>query len=158
MWFEIDYQTDNEVGVNDADHWFLAGKVYNSPEETLKLNFGNKRCVRFRIRAYTDTSTTPPQLDALTLDGFTRTPARTIWTLKISIGEMGAYKKKASELLKFLQEASGSSSDIVLSSSIPELDGKHVLLTRPKVSRSQLNKSTGLWSGSVVVSMLDMTD
>jgi hypothetical protein len=158
VWFELDYQTDNNVGINDAENWFSAGKVFNSPEGTLKLNIGNKRCVRFRVRGYTDTSTTPPQLDALTLDGFTRTPARTVWTLKIAIGETGAYKKQASQILKFLQEASGTSSDIVLKSTIPELDGKHVLITRPRVSRSTLNKGSGAWSGSIILSMLDMSE
>ena len=156
--FEIDYQLDNDVGADGADHWRRLGKVFTSPEGTLPLNAGNKRCARVRVRGYTDTSTIPPQLDAITLDGFTRTPARTIWTMRVSTGERGIYKKKASELLKFLQETSISADDITIKSDIPELNGRHVISTRPKVIRTFLNKLTGSWTGIITMSLMDMTD
>jgi hypothetical protein len=156
--FEIDYQTDNDVGEDGAEHWYRVGKIFTSPEGTLMLNDGNKRCVRTRVRGYTDTSTTPPQLDALTLDGFTRTPARTVWTIRVNTGERGVFKKKASDLLKFLQEASTTADDIVVKSTVPELNGRHVIITRPKVQRNILDVISGAWSGSMTLSLMDMSE
>jgi hypothetical protein len=158
VWFEVDYQTDNDVGIDGASHWHHAGNVFTSPEGSLRLNLGDKRCIRIRIRGYTDTSTVPPQLDAVTLDGFTRTPARTIWTLKCKVAPTGSYKKKASDFLKFLQEASATADDITVTSAIPELNGKHVIITRPRTARENLNKVTLAWDGTVIFSIMDMTD
>jgi hypothetical protein len=155
--FEVDYQTDDDVGKDGAAHWFYVGRVFTSPEGTLAINAGNVRCVRFRIRGHTDVSNIPPQLDAITLDGYTRTPARTVWTMTVEVGEQGAFKKKASQILKFLQEAAASADDILVTSRIPELDGKHVICTRPRVSRNLLNYITAIWSGRMVVSLMDMS-
>lgn len=154
VWLELDYQIDNNVGFDGAYNWHSVGKVFMSPEGTLKLNLGNTRCIRVRVRGYTDTATTPPQLDAITIDGFTRTPARTMWAMKVKTVD----KKKSSELLKFLQEASMFAGDITIKSKIPELDGKHVITTRPKVRRSLLNKITLAWSGTFILSFMDMTE
>jgi hypothetical protein len=157
--FEIDYQVDNKVGLDGAENWRRVGRVFTSPEGTLPMNLGNKRCIRLRLRGYTDTPTVPPQIDAITIDGFTRTPARTIWTMRVNTGERAEAKKKASDLLKFLQEASISADDMTISSSIiPELNGRHVICTRPRVSRSLLNKMTSLWSGTIVISFMDMSE
>jgi hypothetical protein len=158
VWFEIDYQTDNDVGEDGAEHWYRLGKIFTSPEGMLRINDGNKRVMKVRVRGYTDTSIVPPQLDALTIDGFTRTPARTIWTMRLKTGERGIYKRKASDLLKFLQEASTSAGDILIRSPIPELNGRHVICTRPKVGRELLNLVSGAWSGTVIISFLDMSE
>jgi hypothetical protein len=156
--FEIDYQDDNNVGEDGADNWHLLGKVYTSPEGRLKMNVGNIRAVRFRIRGYTDTPTIPPELDALTIDGFTRTPARTVWTMRVKTGERYIYKKNASNLLKFLQEASQSADDIIITSTIPELNGRHVISTRPRVQRELLNTISAMWSGTLTISLMDMSE
>ena len=158
VWFEIDYQTDNDVGEAGADHWRFLGKIYSSPEGTIKMNLGNRRCIRIRVRGYSDCATVPPQLDAITLDGFTRTPARTVWTMRLETGDTGALKKGASDLLKFLQELSTTAADVeIVSSTVPEMNGAHVIVTRPKVQRDWLDLIRGRWTGIISVSMMDMS-
>jgi hypothetical protein len=158
VYFEIDYQLDNDVGEEGADHWHRLGKVFTSPEGTLMVNAGNVKCNRIRVRGYTDNALIPPQLDAITIDGFTRTPARTVWNLRVKTGSRGAQKKEASNLLKFLQEASTAADDILVTSTIPELNGRHVIITRPRVQRDILVKLSDSWSGIINMSLMDMSE
>ena len=154
---ELDYQTDANIG---GSTWVHAGSLLTSPEDTMKLHLGNIRAVRFRIRCLTDAAATPPVIEATVVDGFTRTPNRPIWNLRIITGGKtlaGGEDHKAEDLLHFLRDASQYPGAMRMTSVFPELHNRQVIVSPPSVYREFVNKILRIWKGRITVSLMDMS-
>jgi hypothetical protein len=153
---EFDYQTDENIG---GSAWVYAGNLLSSPEDTIKLHLGNIRAFRFRLRCLTDAVATPPVIEATVIDGFTRTPNRPIWNLRVVVGGKtlaGGQDHKAEALLAFLRNASQYPGAMRMQSVFPELHNKQVIVSPPSVYREVVNKILRIWKGSITVSLMNM--
>lgn len=154
---ELDYQVDENIGTS---YWIHAGNLVKSPEDSIKLHLGNIRSFRFRIRALTDDASTPPIIDASVIDGFTRTPNRKIWNLRVVVGtrnSQGGSDKKAKDLLEWLSLASQYPGSVRMTSIFPELHNRRVIVSPPSVERKHENRVLKVWDGMITISLQDMT-
>jgi hypothetical protein len=154
---EMDYQVDKNIG---SSTWIHAGNLLTAPEDTIKLHLGNIRAIRLRFRALTDTAATPPVIEATVIDGFTRTPNRPIWNMRVIVGGKtlsGMQDHKAADLLSFLRTASQYPGAIRMTSIFPELHNKQIIVSPPSVYREIYNKILRIWKGVVTVSLMDMS-
>jgi hypothetical protein len=155
---DCDYQVDVNIGTST---WVYAGQFRNSPDAVLKLHLGNYTAIRFRFRCHTDTPTTAPIIDAYSLDGFTRTPNRVLWNLRIRTGDQQTYTSEpdhnSSELLRALRDAAQYPGTVKMTSVYPELHNRHVIISSPNVVRSFLNRVMKIWTGQMTLSFLDVT-
>jgi hypothetical protein len=154
---EVDYQTDGDIG---TQNWTYAGTVVNSPEDTIKLHLGNIRAIRFRLRGITDNVLIPPVVEATVIDGFTRSPNRPVWNLRIAVGGRTlnhGIDRKATDLLQWLRTVSAYPGAIRMTSIFPELHNKMVIISPPVVYRENYNKILRVWKGAFTLSIMDMT-
>lgn len=154
---ELDYQIDKNIG---GSTWVRAGNLYTVSEDTLSLHIGNIRAIRFRIRCLTNDASTPPVIEATVVDGFTRSPNRPIWNLRIIVGGKtlaGGQDHKAADLLQWLRAASQNPGTIRMTSVFPELHNRQVIVAPPTVYRELVNKILRIWKGSLTLSLMDLT-
>jgi hypothetical protein len=154
---DIDYQYDDMIGKSGAANWLRLGTVSVSPEQTIPMNLGNKRAIRFRIRGYSNTTTTPPILLAITVEGFTRAPSRRMWNVRVRTERNGIGRRNSSNLLAFLNEASEFPGKVMMRSKIPEMNNRFVIVRHPRVNRTLMNAIRKWWSGEMTLSLLDVT-
>jgi hypothetical protein len=154
---EIDYQKDDDINTST---WKYAGSLLNSPEDEILTYLGNVRAIRFRIRVLTSDLTVPPIIDAIVAEGFTRTPNRTTWNIRIKVGgknRLGNTDANASDLLAWLRRCSQYPGEVVMESVFPELHNRRVIISPPIVQRTGLNKQLHIWKGTFTLSIMDIT-
>ena len=79
----VQYKIDEQID-NTNFEWRDIGDAERSPEVSLDIGVGNTRSIRFRVIFETSDASNPPVLDALTLKGIGRKPARQAVTFRVT--------------------------------------------------------------------------
>jgi len=153
----VDYKVDEDIG-DSTSKWTEVTRIHHSPDDSVPLNLGNKRRIRFRIRARTSDSDKPPKIIATVLDCFARTPVKRQWNLRIKISDKqvtkdGAPDHGAAELYKWLLDASGNAEDIFMRANDELMDELWVIVEPPNFFRSFINRVLKQLGGSVTLTL-----
>jgi hypothetical protein len=131
----FDYQLDDDIGKAGVANWVLGGKFTESPEESLSVNEGNIRKFAYRLRAFTDDNTIPPDIRGIVPTGFARSPARKIISVDCDIRNMQVNGKKqdAKDVVNWLEEAAESAYMIDVRSSYWQMDDYLCIVAPPSI-------------------------
>jgi len=145
----VDYQIDKDVGTST---WVEQTTLYQSPHDVADLNMGNRKKLRYRLRANTSNAATPPAVNAVVVTGFARTKLKRQWNLRVKAADLqrtrtGGKDHSWSSFYAFIQEGAKQADDFVLRSPEVELDGLHVVIDAPTVMRKFVN-TIQKWVGS----------
>ena len=151
----VDYQIDKDVGTNT---WVELTTLYQSPHDVADLNLGNRKKIRYRLRASTSNSATPPAVNAVVVTGFARTKLKRQWNLRVKAADLqrtrtGGKDHSWSSFYAFIQEGAKQADDFVLRSPEVELDGLHVVMDAPTVFRKFVNTIQKWVGGSFALTL-----
>ena len=120
---------------------------------------GNVRKIRYRLRLLTNNADVSPVVAATVLEGFTRTPLKYQWNMRIRVSDtqsdlsgIGA-DHDPDEFLAWLKKAAHEARKVHLRSIWEQMDGKYVIVEPPSLIRQFSNNLMGFWGGSVVVTL-----
>ncbi|UOF79215.1 hypothetical protein [Caudoviricetes sp.] len=138
---EIDYQLDDDIGLETAASWNRLDRILVSPYDTSFVNQGNRRAIRFRIRIYTANAVnvqTTPEILGTVLTGFARTPVKYqyIFRAKVSdygLGLSGTPDVLVDDLLAWLIQCAFSAKRLTLRSRWKFMDDKTVVVEPPSI-------------------------
>ncbi|KAA3643432.1 MAG: hypothetical protein DWQ07_23245 [Chloroflexi bacterium] len=151
----LDYQVDDEIG---GDKWISAETFYSSPEDTLPINAGDVRAIRLRFRMLTNQSDVPPIGIASIVEGFSRTPLKYQWNMRIKLADMqsnksGGIERDADGFLQWLKDAARQARKVRMRSIWQGMDDVYVIVEPPTLLRQFTNTVTGWWGGSVNITL-----
>lgn len=154
-WVEMDYQTDKDVG---TDNWTRAGEYLESPDSARMIKLGNKFLFRYRLRLMTSDATTPAILYASTLKGFSRTPVKRQFDVRINLNSIrrGTIKTDLRALHEWMWASTMNASGMTLRALYWELDDIQVVLEPPTIFRESRNKTTSAWRGYAVLTLREV--
>jgi hypothetical protein len=146
----LEYQLDEHIG---TAAWTQAETFYRSPEDTLAINRGDVRKIRYRLRLLTNDADVPPIVQASILEGFARTPLKYQWKMRIKVGDnqltlAGAKDHDPDAFMSWLKDAAKQAKRIHMRSNWEQMDDKLVIVEPPTLLRSFSNKLLGWWGGS----------
>lgn len=146
----LDYQLDDDIG---SSTWIEAGEFNESPEDTINLNLGNVNKFAYRLRGYTDTQLTPPDIRGIVPNGFSRSPMRRILECQAKVKDMVINGKpyKAKDIISWLEEASESAYLIHVNSAYEQFDDFDCVLAPPSVYPVRSNPDTDMVSFNLLV-------
>lgn len=155
----MDYQLDDDVGTSS---WVKAGTFRRSPEDDIEIARGDRRKIRLRFRLMTNESSTPPVINATILRGFTRTPVKRQWNVRLRLGsgminrdKKGRRGPDADEVYRWLLNAAESAKDIRIRSKYSQVDDLLVIVQPPSFFRSFVNTFTSWYSGTISMTILE---
>jgi hypothetical protein len=152
----LEYQVDNDIGTKT---WVNAETFYSSPEDSLEINKGNVKRIRFRLRLLTNNADVPPVIFSTVLEGFARTPLKYQWNMRIKISDTqtdlsgGHADHDPDEFLSWLKDAAIGARRIYMRSIWEQMDGKYVIVEPPSTLRQFTNNILGFWGGAVTVTV-----
>jgi hypothetical protein len=151
----LDYQVDEHIGTST---WFAAETFYVSPEDSLPINWGDARKLRFRLRLCTNDASTPPIVDATVVEAFARTPVKYQWNMRVKISDMQITKSgnpdhDPDEIMTWFKGAAGSAKRIHMRSIWKQMDDKFVVIEPPSLMREFANTILKWWGGVVTLTV-----
>lgn len=146
----LEYQLDEHIG---TDTWTAAGTFYSSPEDTLLLQRGDVRKIRYRLRLLTNDADVPPVMRATILEAFVRTPLKYQWKVRVKIGHnqltrVGGKDHDPDAFTTWLKQAARQAKRIHMRSVWEQMDDKYVIVEPPTLIRNFTNRILGWWGGS----------
>jgi len=149
----VDYKVDEDIG-DSTSKWTEVTTIYHSPDDVIPLNLGNKRRIRFRIRARTSDADKPPKIIATVLECLARTPSKRQWNMRVKIGDLqrtktGAQDHDPRDFYNWLKNASQSAAAIFMRANDELMDEIFVIIEPPGLFRTFLNTIQS-WLGGVV--------
>jgi len=147
----VDYQIDDDVG---TDNWVYIGKFLESEEDTLPVDEGNRRKIRFRLRFRTNNSDVPPIMEALIVEGFGRIPFKRNYNLNLTAGSyqvtwVGHPDHDPNTFVDFLMDAAVNAVLFRVRSAWKHQDDLWVTIEPASVFPQFVNRFTGEWSGDL---------
>jgi hypothetical protein len=147
----LDYQVDDFVGTST---WVDAGTFFNTLDDTKSILEGNRKRIRCRLRLMTKDVRTPAVINAMSLYGFTRTPVKRQWTLRVKTDGMaydrgGAKMATTNKLIKWLDDIAQNAKRIRMRSKIEELHNLDVVVEPYIPIRDSWYN--GDWTGSLML-------
>ncbi|MBW8012500.1 MAG: hypothetical protein FVQ83_14890 [Chloroflexi bacterium] len=151
----LEYQLDEDIG---TAAWTQAETFYSSPEDTLSINRGNVRSIRYRLRLLTNDADAPPIVQASILEGFARTPLKYQWNMRVKVGDnqltlAGTKDHDPDAFMTWLKDAARQAKRIHMRANWEQMDDKLVIVEPPTLLRSFSNKLLGWWGGSSVLTL-----
>jgi hypothetical protein len=152
----LEYQVDNDI---ETSTWIKAETFYSSPEDSLEINKGNVKRIRYRLRLLTNDADVPPVIFSTVLEGFARTPLKYQWNMRIKISDTqrdlsgGNVDYDPDEFLTWLKDAAIGARRIYMRSIWEQMDGRYVIVEPPSTLRQFTNNILGFWGGAVTVTV-----
>jgi len=147
-WIELEYQTDNMIGTTT---WAHAGTFASSDYQAIDLGLGDRRRIRYRLRGYTESSTTPIHVIAAVLEAFARTPTKFQWTMPVQINSVTLSsegrvtdEEQAYDFLDWLKASSQRATKLHMHSAFRHMDDIDVTIEPPSTVLRMRNKYTEL--------------
>lgn len=133
-----EYQLDDDIG---STFWLPIGSFLRSPADVLSINRGDKRAIRLRFRALTQTSTTPTEMHAATLKSVGRTPVKRQWNIRAEVGSFqvdaqGFPDADPDDFYNALVKATQTAVPIHLGSRWKSMHGINVYAEMPSIRRT----------------------
>lgn len=129
----LDYQTDADC---HTTNWTNATVLTQSPESNALLNISNIRRFCYRLRFYTNTATTPIDIEGVVPNGYARTPLKLTFSLRIKSGgvyQMGTQSNAGySKLWLWLMDNARFPYAVFMESKYDELDKRFVIVHPPR--------------------------
>ncbi len=152
---QLEYQLDADIG---GAEWTAAGTFYTSPEDTLPLQRGDVRVIRWRLRLLTNNADIPPVVRATILEAFARTPLKYRWDLRVRIADnqltlVGGKDHDPDAFTTWLKDAARQAKRIHMRAVWEQMDDKFVIVEPPKLRRTFTNRILGWWGGTQEVSI-----
>lgn len=156
----LDFQIDDQIGTSRWTHMAHAVLAY-SPVDTVQLNLGGVRAIRFRLRINTNTATLPVIVRAYIAECFGRTPVKYQYNLRLKVSSLqrnqqGQLDTDPDAFLLWLKQQAGSANKITVHSKFRAWDSKLVIIEPPTVLRSFVNSILGWWGGVFIVTVRDV--
>jgi hypothetical protein len=151
----IYYQMDQEV---DSSVWEKAGTIYESPVDTVLVDEGNVRKLRYRFIINSNDLTVPPIVEASVVKVYGRAPAKRVWSIRVKGGGVTrngkiVKGKKLSEMYAWFWKKSQESGGVLMKSIFPGADDIWVLVEPPSLIRQSLNSIVSLWGGTIILTL-----
>jgi hypothetical protein len=151
----VDYQTDKDVGTNT---WYEAGTMFESPVDTVILNLGNKKKMRYRLRLMTSDSTETPYIQATVLTGVARTISKRQWNINIKTSDYQLLRSGAKDhatitLYNWLLQVARQAKTITMQSRMVHMDNVKVIVEEPRVYLESYNESDKKMSALMTITI-----
>jgi len=151
----VDYQLDDDVGYEE---WIPAGKLFQSPEDSLDFGVGNKRQLAYRIRLLTDDADVPAVVKATVVKAFARTPLKYQYLLKIKVADQqsdlrGNRDSDPDELMYWLKAAAAGARKITMRSLWEQMDNLSVIVEPPTLIRQFTDPILSWWGGVTTITL-----
>jgi hypothetical protein len=151
----IDYQLDADV---NTTNWIELGSCAYSPEDSLEMNQGNKRQIRWRARLTTEDADSPARVRAMVLSGYARIPPKRVWTMRIKLStlardSLGAPNVDPTEFYKWLWTSSGQAGGIFMRTKWENADKVWVVIEPPGLVRTMVNVMQKWWGGTATLTV-----
>jgi hypothetical protein len=146
----LEYQLDEHIG---TDTWTSAGTFHAIPEDTLPLQRGDVRKIRYRLRLLTNDADVPPIMRAVILEAFVRTPLKYQWMVRAKIADnqltlVGGKDHDPDAFTSWLKQAARQAKRIHMRAVWEQMDDKFVIVEPPTLMRTFSNRILGWWGGS----------
>jgi len=139
----VEYQLDDAIGSND---WSPLQWANFSPASVFKINRGDKKAIRFRIRGITNSPTVPTVVNATVLEGIARTPVKRQWTLRaktssFQVTRIGLPDSDPDDFYQWFQDAAVTCKPLHMRSKWVAMDDIYVFAEAPSVNREFITPS-----------------
>ena len=151
----VEYQTDADIGTTT---WTSLGTFYQVPIDTLSLNLGNVRQIRFRIRLITDDADVPPDVMGTVLEGYARTPLKYQYVLRVKVQDnaldlLGNPDADADDKVYFLKDCARGAKKVLMRSIWEQLDNIYVVVEPPTIIRQFTDTILRWWGGWTTITV-----
>jgi len=147
----FDYQVDKNV---ETDNWIEGGSFLQAPLDEIIINEGNVKQFRYRLRINSASASTPVDITSIGIKVFARTPLKYAWDLRVAVNKIRG--DDPSGFLAWLKEKAENAERVLVTTSIPELDGHYCKVKPPTLVRNFQNPEEDLnWGGVVLVTLQD---
>ncbi|MDD1679723.1 MAG: hypothetical protein LUO93_11145, partial [Methanomicrobiales archaeon] len=151
----VDYQTDDAT---DATAWTNAGTASTSPQQSITVNVGDKKRIRFRWRLLTSVYTAPAKLVATVVKAFARAPVKYFYNITFRCGHnqrtyTGLPDHDPDTLLNQLESWAESATPLTMRCVLERLDNKTVVVEPPGIARKTWNKVQSWFTGVATVTI-----
>jgi hypothetical protein len=145
----LEYQTDKDIGTTK---WISQGRVGISPEADLQINEGGRNKIRLRLRLVSNDADVPAVLIGTVLQGFSRTPFKRIWTVRVKTSSfqvtgVGTRDTPPSDTYQFLKQLAEAADFALMDSKYPEMHDVQVIVEPFSYQRESVNTTTKTQSG-----------
>jgi hypothetical protein len=130
---DFDYQLDDNIGTDD---WVLTETPFmTSPEDTVRILEGNIRKFAYRLRGHTDNQLVPPDILAMTPNGFARSQSLRILevTAKVKDFTVNGKPQKAADTIAWLEESAEGAYLVHVNSAFSQYDDFSAILAPPSI-------------------------
>ncbi|MDH3943708.1 MAG: hypothetical protein OEV06_06435, partial [Anaerolineae bacterium] len=153
----LEYQLDGRI---NSGLWTHAGRFVKSPEDTLAIQRGDVKRIRYRLRSMTNKAEKTPVLLATVMEAFARTPLKYQWSLRVKVGDgqvnlAGGKDHDPDAFTRWLKNAARKAKRIHMRSIWEEMDDIYVIIEPPTLLRTFSNRLTGFWGGSQTLVIRD---
>jgi len=148
---EMDYQVDEKVG---STSWITAGEFHSVPEDVVRINEGNRRRVRYRLRALTEDAQTPPVVDATVLKGAARIPEKRQYSWRSSLNRdavdyQGNVDMTPTQIVERLRSMASNMDKLTLRSRDKIMDNITVFLEPDVLNREIIDQVSGQMEATI---------
>jgi hypothetical protein len=133
---DVDYHVDDDCGhIDGISYWKTLQSFVSGPENIVDVAAANIRKFQYRLRLQTNNNLVPPIIRGIIPNGFARSTFRTIWSIRISVGDIiapdGSKPVNPEEFYSWLMEVAQQPRKIRMTSVHNLLHNKNVIIAPP---------------------------
>jgi hypothetical protein len=136
-YIDVYYQWNDDV---ESSTWYKAGTITSGPYTEIPIRLGNVYAFRYRLVLVVQDADNIPQVEAVAVKAFSRTPVSYQWTVPAVASSTGIdvnsfQEMDPNDLYERLIDYADDADVLYVRSSLPRLDGKYVVVEPTSIRR-----------------------